>query len=149
MSNEVQTVSCAGLNPTFFRPDAVGEKLYGRVVLWLNTVDMGMEEETASSHSSAVPPWLVPTLSSQFLPVIEVSSLKIVVKKVHERWIPLSTWRASPLPAPMAAQLSYWTTAATAASSPDSSNRYFTWSGRTSLLSSSMPHWGLWAQGWR
>lgn len=34
------------LNPTYFRPDAVGEKLCSQVVLWLSIVDVGLGEET-------------------------------------------------------------------------------------------------------
>ena len=85
------TVLCVILNPTFFRPDAAGEELYSQVVLWLSTVDVGLGEKTGLP-TAALPCFLADSLySSQVLPVIEVSSLKIMVKKLCERSSPLST----------------------------------------------------------
>lgn len=72
-SRGADMVLCAILNPTCFRPDAVGEKLYSQV--FLVTVNVGLGEETGLP--ATVLPHSISILSSQVLPVTEVSSLKL------------------------------------------------------------------------
>lgn len=83
---------------------------------------MGLEEETglpAAALSSLCAPLTV-------LPVIDVSSLHITVKKIHERCLSSTHIHGYPMELPQTS----------VASIPDSNSGHFTRSRRTLLLSS-------------